>query len=176
MQFPGNFLLTSTSWKVYVFESAKIRMRENPNPKCPIRMWENTGAFHAVLCCQFLLVKRCKLNVQKTFRRHPGVLVFKITNQKSAELFKNFPKFIGKHLCRNLFLIKLQALDPQINSEETAAEVFSCEFCEIFLNTFFTEHFRITCLWLQLCRWKSFGKWLQIMVESYRKLLRLQGS
>ena len=28
--------------------------------------------------------------------------------------------------------------------KETLAQVFSCEFCEIFKNTFFTEHFRET--------------------------------
>ena len=35
----------------------------------------------------------------------------------------------GKHLCQSLFLKK-----------ETLPQVFSCEFCEIFKNTFFTEH------------------------------------
>ena len=34
------------------------------------------------------------------------------------------------------FLIKLQA------KKETLAQVFSCEFCNIFKNTFFTEHLR----------------------------------
>ena len=28
--------------------------------------------------------------------------------------------------------------------KETLAQVFSCEFCEIFKNTFFTEHLRTT--------------------------------
>ena len=28
--------------------------------------------------------------------------------------------------------------------KETRAQVFSCEFCEIFKNTFFTEHLRMT--------------------------------
>ena len=28
--------------------------------------------------------------------------------------------------------------------KETLAQVFSCEFCEIFKNTFFTEHLRLT--------------------------------
>ena len=46
---------------------------------------------------------------------------------------ENFAKFTGKHLCR-----------PQacnfINKETLLAQVFSCEFCEIFKKTFFTEH------------------------------------
>ena len=41
---------------------------------------------------------------------------------------KHFTKFTGKHLCQSLFIKK-----------ETLAQVFSCEFCEIYKNTFFTE-------------------------------------
>ena len=40
---------------------------------------------------------------------------------------------------QSLFLIKLQALGLFIK-KETLAQVFSCEFCEIFKNTFPTEH------------------------------------
>ena len=29
-------------------------------------------------------------------------------------------------------------------NKETLAQVFSCEFCEIFKNTYFTEHLRTT--------------------------------
>ena len=43
------------------------------------------------------------------------------------------------HVSESLFLIKLQTLE-----QVTLAHVFSCEFCEIFKNTFFTEHFRTT--------------------------------
>ena len=46
---------------------------------------------------------------------------------------KNCAKFTGKHLYQSLFL-----------KNETLAEVFFCEFCEIFKNTFFTEHLRAT--------------------------------
>ena len=45
---------------------------------------------------------------------------------------KNFAEFTGKLLSQSLFLKKLQA------------QVFSCEFYEIFKNTFFTEHIRAT--------------------------------
>ena len=48
---------------------------------------------------------------------------------------RNFAKFIGKHLCRPGTLFK-----------KRLAPVFSCEFCEISKNTFFTEHLR----WLLL--------------------------
>ena len=40
---------------------------------------------------------------------------------------RNLVKFTGKHLCQSLFLNKVALL-------------FSCEFCEISKNTFFTEH------------------------------------
>ena len=50
-----------------------------------------------------------------------------------------FTKFTEKHLCWSLFLIKLLILQPYL--KKTLAKVFSCEFCEIFKNTFFTEPF-----------------------------------
>ena len=49
-------------------------------------------------------------------------------------VFMNFSIFTGKHLCWSLFLIKLQAF-----KKETPAQVFSCEYCEIFKNTFFNR-------------------------------------
>ena len=39
-------------------------------------------------------------------------------------VLRNFAKFTGKHLCQ----------------KETQAQVFSCKFCEISKNNFFTEH------------------------------------
>ena len=37
-----------------------------------------------------------------------------------------------------------QENDFFLSKKETLAQVFFCEFCEIFMNTFFTEHFRAT--------------------------------
>ena len=45
-------------------------------------------------------------------------------------VLKNFANFTRKHLCWNLFLIKLQA--------------FSCEIFENFKITYFEEHLRTT--------------------------------
>ena len=42
------------------------------------------------------------------------------------------------------FLIKLQALTCNFIKKEALAQVFFCEFYEIFKNTFFTEHPRAT--------------------------------
>ena len=39
---------------------------------------------------------------------------------------------------RVYFLIKLQACN--FIKKETLTQVFSCEFCEIFINAFFIEH------------------------------------
>ena len=51
-------------------------------------------------------------------------------------ILKNFSKLKGKHLCQSIINATLL--------KETLVQVFSCEFCEIFKNTFFTEHFRTT--------------------------------
>ena len=42
----------------------------------------------------------------------------------------NFTKLTGKHLCQSLFF-------NNFIKKETLAQVLSCEFCEIFRNTFF---------------------------------------
>ena len=64
------------------------------------------------------------------------LLGIKLRNVRSSLLeafykkrvLRNFAKFTGKHLCQSFFIIK----------KETLAKVFSCEFCEISKNTFFT--------------------------------------
>ena len=48
---------------------------------------------------------------------------------------RNFTKFTGKHLFRVFFLIKLLACN--FIKKKTPAQVFSCEFFEISMNTFF---------------------------------------
>ena len=45
-------------------------------------------------------------------------------------ILRNFAKFTRKYLCQSLNFIK----------KETLAQVFSCEFCEIFKTPFFIEH------------------------------------
>ena len=55
-------------------------------------------------------------------------------------VLKNFAKIVGKHLCQSLFFKKVAGLRPAtLLKNETLAQVFSCEFCEISKNTFFTE-------------------------------------
>ena len=71
-----------------------------------------------------------------------GVLLFlpeAVVRRCSIEIsiLKNFTKFTGKHLCQSLFF-------NQVVKKETLAQVFSCEFCEIFKKKVFTENLRTT--------------------------------
>ena len=53
-------------------------------------------------------------------------------------VLRNFAKFTGKHLCQGLFFNKIAGACNSIR-KGALAQVFSCEFCEISKNTFFTE-------------------------------------
>ena len=59
-------------------------------------------------------------------------------------LTRNFTEFTSKHVLESPFLIKLNSVDLQLLSNETLAQVFSCEFCKIRKNTFFAEHHQAT--------------------------------
>ena len=62
------------------------------------------------------------------------------------DVLRNFAKFRGKHLCQSLFFNNKVA-GPQAGNfikKETLEQVFSREFCEISMNTFFTEHLQAT--------------------------------
>ena len=55
------------------------------------------------------------------------------------DVLKTFAKFTGKHLCQSLFFNKVAGLRPSTLLKKTLSQVLSCEFCEIFKNTFFTD-------------------------------------
>ena len=59
-------------------------------------------------------------------------------------VLKNSIKFTGKNLCQSLFFNKVSCAAGNFIKKETLAQVFSCEFCKIFKNNFFTEDFRET--------------------------------
>ena len=64
----------------------------------------------------------------------------------------NFSKLTGKHLCRSLFLNKVAGLKAcNFIEKKPLAQVFSCEFCEICKNTFFTEHLCMTASFVCYC-------------------------
>ena len=103
---------------------------------------------------------------------------------------ENFAIFTGKHLCRSLFFSKVAGLpEPHFNKveglqpatllkkkprqatnfteKEIPAQVFSCEFCEIFKNIFFIELLRATA--------SQFRFKVQIAnITSFRLLKKLQ--
>ena len=55
-------------------------------------------------------------------------------------VLRNITKFAGKHLFQSLFFNKVASLSPETLLKKTLAQVFSCEFCKISKNNFFTEH------------------------------------
>ena len=75
-----------------------------------------------------------KLNWCKKFYRSSRPQVF-----CSKDVLRNFAKFSGKDLCQNLFFNKVAGLCNFIK-KETLAQLFSCEFCESSLNTFFLQN------------------------------------
>ena len=52
---------------------------------------------------------------------------------------ENFAKFTEKHLYQSLFFNKVAVLSQQLYLKRHSAQVFSCEFFEIFKNTFFLQ-------------------------------------
>ena len=64
------------------------------------------------------------------------------------ELLKNFTKFKGKHLCWSLFFNKDPGLRPATLLRKRLQQRFSCEFCEVFKNTFLQNTSRRLLLFL----------------------------
>ena len=59
------------------------------------------------------------------------------TEAATGGVFKNLTKFTGKCPCQGLFFHKVADLKPAtLVKKETPTQVFSCELCEIFKNTF----------------------------------------
>ena len=55
---------------------------------------------------------------------------------------KNYAIFTGKHLCWSLFFLFPEGL--QLYQKEAPIQVFSCEQCDIFKNTYFKKHLQTT--------------------------------
>ena len=94
-----------------------------------------------LVCTSYLLSSVSLLLSIDNFNVSVGTSVNR--NSLSQMLFKigilkNYAIFIGKHLCWSLFLLK------RLFQKETPTKVFSCEYCKIFKNTFFTENLRKT--------------------------------
>ena len=82
--------------------------------------------------------------ISKSFKKHPPVVFYR------KGVLKNLAKYTGKFLCWSLFFNKLAALSLQHCQKETLAQVLPCDFCEIFKNAFFTEHFGRLLLGFQI--------------------------
>ena len=60
-------------------------------------------------------------------------------------VLRNFAKFTGKHLCQSFFFNKVSGpRTATLLKKRLWRSVFSCEFCEISRDIFFTEHLRET--------------------------------
>ena len=79
---------------------------------------------------------------------------------------KNFKKLTGKHLCQREYLF----FKKNFIKKRTLAQVFSCELCEIFKNTFFTEH-----LWTTACENGCVFSWSVFKPSTVLKLLEQYG-
>ena len=91
------------------------------------------------------LNQNSKTDIKSKFRHKffffSGLLILILVFSEAATggVLRNFAKFTGKHPCQSLFFNKVAGLGNFIK-KETLAQGFSCEFCEISKNTFFTEH------------------------------------
>ena len=110
-----------------------------------LRIWRKQPAWY--ICDQSLPRKRKNswsfTNIQnyKVFAGSRGKYR-SIQQRCSVEKYvpRNFTKFTRKHLCQSLFFNKVAGLKPATLLKKVLTQVFSCEFCEISKNTFFTEH------------------------------------
>ena len=62
---------------------------------------------------------------------------FSLAVWKETAICSRFAIFTGKRLCWSLFWIKLQDFWPATLLKKTPTQVFFCEYCEIFKNSFF---------------------------------------
>ena len=125
-------VLLDYAWKVFVFGAILVRIQSEYG-KIRTRITPYMGTFYAV---GSIALKESKNDSEWKFRTS-----HRRCSVKRAVL-KTFAIFIGKHLCWSL-LIKLHIWKSAVFLKKTVARVFSCEFCEIFKNTFFT----LFCLW-----------------------------
>ena len=84
---------------------------------------------------------------QPTFKNFVCLFVYRSSHRICSlkNLVLKLLQISQKNTCvRVSFLIKLQALVCNFIKKETMPQVFFCEFCKIFKNTFFIEHLRTT--------------------------------
>ena len=72
----------------------------------------------------------------------------------------NFAKFTGKHLCQRLCFNKVAGQVCNFIKKQSVAQVFSCEFCEIYKNTFFYLRWLLLLVVSLLCLFINDQQWL----------------
>ena len=80
--------------------------------------------------------------------------LFKCSHRRCSikkAFLRNFAIFTGKHLCRSLFLIKLQVFRSPTLLTRDSRQLLSCEYCEIFIKYLFWETSTNGCFWNVKC-------------------------
>ena len=117
------------------FSQAILKIYHVLGTNCFIMFYSVLSCFRYKLSCLpseigiFRIILVFRNNFSKNFRSSHLEVLLKIS-QNSQE----------NTCARVSFLIKLQAEACNFIKNETLAQVFSCAFCVIFRNTFFTEH------------------------------------
>ena len=114
--------------------------------------------------------KKCKITrVRNLIQKQPAEVFFmKICSS-------NFRKIHRKIPVPESFLIKLQAESCKFIKKNTLAQVFSCEFCKISNNSFFTEHLWATAyriVYLLLHKQPSRGVLMKNLSENMQHIYR----
>ena len=89
---------------------------------------------------------KCKdLNVPDTKKASGfGTIPPKLVRKRANVLCQPLPRAIDNSLLKGVFPGKTKIVLFIHSGKETLAQVFSCEFCKISKNTFFTEHLWMT--------------------------------
>ena len=133
-------LRTDSFLLFWLFRSSKLWASNNFNP---IIMGQSSPSNFAGPAVYFVLLDAFWLCFTSI-----SLITIRSSHQRcfvKKGVFRNFAKFTGKHLCQNLFFNKVAGGGAcNFIKQETLAQVFSYEFCEISKNTFFTEHAWVT--------------------------------
>ena len=85
------------------------------------------------------------LFTQLPFESMPSIREATTTGVLKKKMFLKIPKHSKESICAGAScLIKLQGPSCSFIEKEALAQVFSCEFCEIFESTVFIEHLQTT--------------------------------
>ena len=94
-----------------------------------------------IQCVKLVQIKSLYSNFNSFHANSPPEVFYK------NFLLKNFAILTGKRLCWSLFLIGLH-----LYSKDTPTQVFCCEYCQIFKDTYFEEHLRMVAFYWIIMR------------------------